>query len=504
MQLIFSQSFSRNTRYLFYLLCSAYTLACSLYLNSVLISCFGLFSCLYLFSTPIPLKTRCATYPLYFFIFLVGSSYWLIYCLLDFSGLGFWSASVLLSIAFFAFAWVLSLPCFVFQSLRNHFHTSYSLSFLLILFDYLRMHTFLATPWLTFGQIPINLSVFKALYPIGGCFLAAYFTLRVLEVFAHALQGRVDKSNRPVFFLLLLLLLYTTSGTIYSFLSTPNTKNAPLSIQLIQPNFSHLDKRDPFLDWQTTLQLLSLTPQNNNLLNVLPEGMFNIPKSELTLAELSQTNFFYNSILGISYQYDTNFNPVILGTNQVHGHYIKKHLVPFGEYVPFSHWLKPYVSYFNHRYEALSNPNFALLSFKNFKFYPLICYDLFFPLGFKSFAQHADALIAVAENTWYRDSAFQPMFLRSARIRALESQTPLLLDMNRGYTSHINANGDIVSFLPFDTRDQLKVNLYHKMPMRFTPYLYLSDGLIVLMICLFETLCLLAHSSVSYAKRHKG
>ena len=309
----------------------------------------------------------------------------------------------------------------------------------------------------------------------------------------NVINGRIDKDGRYlllffVFFSISLLSLYGLS--FLSPHSPPESKS--LRINLIQPNFSHLDTRDPLIDWQTSLHLLALNQKSKRHVNVLPEGILSLSKSQLPLSDLENSQFLQNTILGLNYFSGSDFNPMLIGTNQVHGRYVKQHLVPFGEYLPFSTLLKPYIAFFNdHRSAASNRSRFSLLTYAGFKFYPLICYDLFFPLSNKTSIQSSDAFVAIAENTWYRDSVFQRLFLKAAKIRALETQTPLLLDMNRGYTSHIDQYGRVVSSLPYDVRSTLNTTVYKKNQQYPPFYSYLSDGFIVFLLFLFETTTLI-------------
>ncbi|MEC8881847.1 MAG: apolipoprotein N-acyltransferase [Pseudomonadota bacterium] len=468
---------------------SAFLMSYSLYSESTLVALFALFSFMYLFTIPLSFLSQLLTYSLFFIFFLSHSSYWLVYCLSDFSGLSFSLSVCFLFLVFIPFSIIMSLPCFLFQRFNNKYKFFYSLSFFLILFDYLRMHSFLAAPWLFYGTIPMNFSFFKLFYSYGGVFFTGYVCLRTFEVLVNVINGRIDKDGRYLLLFFVFSSVSLASLYVFSLLSPhsgPATK--PLRINLIQPNFSHLELRDPMIDWQTSLHLLSLNQKSSHYVNVLPEGILSLSKSQLSLSDLEKSQFLQNSILGLNYFSDSGFNPLLIGTNQVHGRYVKQHLVPFGEYLPFSNLLKPYIAYFdNHRTAAGNRSAFSLLTYSGFKLYPLICYDLFFPLNHKSFIHSSDAIIAIAENTWYRDSVFQRLFLKAAKIRALEAQTPLLLDMNRGHTSHIDQYGRVESSLPYDTRSTLNTTVYKKNQQYPPFYSYLSDGFIVFLLFLFET-----------------
>ena len=161
--------------------------------------------------------------------------------------------------------------------------------------------------------------------------------------------------------------------------------------------------------------------------------------------------------------------------------------MPFGEYLPFTDLFGAYVSFFRSHQSAQTSSSTELFRYHDFSFQPLICYDLFFTSHAKRHMRLADAIIVSAENTFYRDSVFQAMFIRAAQIRAYESQTPVLLAMNRGYTSHISSSGDLIGQLPYDHQGVLSSKITKKSQFFSPPYLFLDD--LTVLFLLFHEFC---------------
>lgn len=488
----------RKTKYVSYLSLSALMLSLSLFTDSSLICFFSLLSFVYIFSIPLKLPSQLLTYPLFFTIFLAFSSHWLIYCLLDFSGLNFFLSCCLLFFILTLFSLIMSAPCFLYQVMIKKFNFTYSLSFLLILFDYLRMHTFLAAPWLFYGVIPSSLSFFQLFYPLGGIFLTGYLCLRTFEVMVNVINGKIDKDGRFLIILFICCSFFSAFFYFSSLFNHQDSQTEKLKIKLIQPNYSHREHRDPYVDWQKTVHLLAVNQDQRKQISVLPEGILSLQSSQMPISELISSEFFNNTILGLNYISGENFTPMMIGTNRVHGRYTKHHLVPFGEYLPLSNILAPHIAFFNTHRTALSSKNFSLFNFYDFNLYPLICYDLFFPLANKNSLSDADALLAIAENTWYRDSLFQSMFIRASKIRALESKKPLLLAMNIGNSLHIDQHGVIQSKLPFNHQGSLSIDIAKSQSKVNQPYAMVSDGFIIVLLFVFESITIFYfHSMLS-------
>ena len=115
----------RKTKYVSYLSLSALMLSLSLFTDSSLICFFSLLSFVYIFSIPLKLPSQLLTYPLFFTIFLAFSSHWLIYCLLDFSGLNFFLSCCLLFFILTLFSLIMSAPCFLYQVMIKKFNFTY-------------------------------------------------------------------------------------------------------------------------------------------------------------------------------------------------------------------------------------------------------------------------------------------------------------------------------------------------------------------------------------------
>jgi apolipoprotein N-acyltransferase len=138
------------------------------------------------------------------------------------------------------------------------------------------------------------------------------------------------------------------------------------------------------------------------------------------------------------------------------GRYDKIHLVPFGEYVPFSrllffaHKLTGKVSKFD-RGEA--RETFRL---NGHRYGVFICYEAVFADEVRQFARMgAEVLVNISDDGWYGDTSAPWQHLNMARMRAIENRRWILRDTNNGVTAAIDPYGRVRQSIPRHVEDAL-------------------------------------------------
>jgi len=144
------------------------------------------------------------------------------------------------------------------------------------------------------------------------------------------------------------------------------------------------------------------------------------------------------------------FQNTVLALGNGSGQYIKRHLVPFGEYVPFEGMLRGLIKFFdlpmsrNISGAWLQPPVFAgglLLSIS-------ICYEVAYPELVRQSTRDADLLVTVSNDTWFGSSIGPWQHLQMARMRALENGRALVRATNNGVTALIDHRGRLQATLP--------------------------------------------------------
>jgi apolipoprotein N-acyltransferase len=143
------------------------------------------------------------------------------------------------------------------------------------------------------------------------------------------------------------------------------------------------------------------------------------------------------------------------------GRYDKIHLVPFGEYVPFSRFLffarklTGKVSKFD-RGEERKVFRLGTQSGASHRYGIFICYEAVFADEVRQFAQlGAEVLVNISDDGWYGDTSAPWQHLNMARMRAIENRRWILRDTNNGVTAAIDPYGRVRQSIPRHAEDAL-------------------------------------------------
>ena len=145
----------------------------------------------------------------------------------------------------------------------------------------------------------------------------------------------------------------------------------------------------------------------------------------------------YNSIIAFDKNYDF-IKP-----------YGKRHLVPFGEYLPLDKIVTkifPFVSNMT-LFDSVLTPGESadIMSINGVKYGGLVCFDSIFPeLARKSVKDGADILIIATNDSWFRDSPAVYQHNAQAVLRAVENNRYVIRSANTGVSAFISNTGKIL------------------------------------------------------------
>jgi apolipoprotein N-acyltransferase len=132
--------------------------------------------------------------------------------------------------------------------------------------------------------------------------------------------------------------------------------------------------------------------------------------------------------------------------------YDKTHLVPFGEYMPFTKWLPwlQYLSPLGNGSSASDRP--ACFDLKNICLVPNICYESTLPhvireqlVALRREGMEPQILVNLTNDGWFWGSSELEMHLACGVYRAVENRRPMVIAANTGISASIDGNGVIVS-----------------------------------------------------------
>ncbi len=332
---------------------------------------------------------------------------------------------------------------------------------LLIGFEWLLTWFLTGFPWLAagYGQIDSPLSGFA---PLGGVVLVS--TMTAVSAMGFVLAGRTlwrGGSARPVrnrragLWMAVALLPWLVGAGIsrISWTEPGELKTAALvQGNVAQTTKWEADTRLPIIRHYRTLT----EPYWGADLILWPEAaltVFDHQAAEL-LAVLDERGKATGSalVLGLpAVEVHTDgtydFLNTARGLGTAEGRYVKRRLVPFGEYVPFEELLRGIIGFFDLPMSH-SRPgawNQAPIRVNGGRASMAICYEIVYP---ELVREDVDVLLTISNDTWFGDSIGPWQHLAIARMRALENGRWLLRATNNGITAIVDDRGVVRARLP--------------------------------------------------------
>jgi apolipoprotein N-acyltransferase len=168
-----------------------------------------------------------------------------------------------------------------------------------------------------------------------------------------------------------------------------------------------------------------------------------------------------------------------MGINE--GVYYKRHLVPFGEFMPMRWLLEPLVDLLQIPMSdfASGDNSKPLLQLAGYPAGISICYEDAFGEEVIEALPEAAFLVNASNDAWFGDSLAPPQHLQIARMRALETGRFLLRSTNTGISAIIQPDGELQGYSPAFQMHVLKGEIQ---PMTgTTPYARVGNWAVVLL-----------------------
>ena len=329
-------------------------------------------------------------------------------------------------------------------------------------------------PWLSLGYAFIDTPL-AHLAPLGGLYAVSWAALLsvglALAVFSTQGAGRIGAG-------LGLVLLWGLTWQVER-LTWTQPSGPAVPVALVQSNLSIQEKwrRAPTAILEEYWRL-SRTQRSAQLV-VWPEVAITQPldtQPEGLRRRLVEhpADFVFGTILTDG---DKQYNTLVaLRADAPPQRYLKRKLVPFGEYLPW---------------RSLTAPLLRLTGFELYDFAPgpanqppieagglrlavSICYEDVFPRIWHAQVAGAGALINVNEDGWFGDSLAPHQRLQMARMRAREAERPLLRSTNTGPSALIDWRGRVVQRTPLFERTVLTGRVEPRRGL--TPYVRFGNG----------------------------
>ncbi|GAB4356869.1 MAG: apolipoprotein N-acyltransferase [Immundisolibacter sp.] len=310
--------------------------------------------------------------------------------------------------------------------------------------EWLRGWLLTGFPWLApgYSQIDSPLGAYAPLAGVAGVGLAV---LALAAALAWLSTGA--RCRWPAVAVLVLL----PAGVLVDRLEWSEPVGPALQVALLQGNVEQQIKWDPAYFAQTLARYLALTraaagadviiwPENaiSALPSQLPAGYFDTVRAAAAGAAV---------LVGIPTEDpDGRYYNAVLQLTPPGGEYRKRHLVPFGEYVPLQRQIGPLLDLL-----AVPMSDFSTggagqmpLQVAGTRAAASVCYEILFAQEMRV-AANAQWLVNVSNDAWFGDSIAPPQHLQTARMRARELARPIARATNTGLTALIDHRGRVTA-----------------------------------------------------------
>ena len=420
---------------------------------------------------------------------------WVYISMHDFGGAGMFSSCLLTSLFFGFWALFPALAGYVSVKIlpvNRGLVSMMGMPLVWLLVEYFRGYLVLnGFPWLQTGYSQLETPL-AGYIPVAGVYGTGFLAAFTASACVHIFQT----SKHRLLLAASLAAIWITGGVLQTIKWTQPIGNA-FRVSLIQGNIRQDQKWRPENKLNTLQYYKTLTEAHwDSAVIVWPETSIPAYFSEVNewfLAPLSKAAQQHKSDLVVSLpahgDSEAEKYNAVMTLGKEAGMYRKKHLLPFGEYLPW----QPVSGFILNRLD-LRLGNFrpggidqALLKAGGYPFITSICYEDAFGEAGTIGLPEAAYLVNVTNDGWFGDSIEPHQHLQIARMRAMETGRFLLRSTNTGVTAVIAPDGKIISQAPLFKATVLTEVIT---PMGgMTPYARLGDKpviyvLVILMVCI--------------------
>ncbi|MFK8040286.1 MAG: apolipoprotein N-acyltransferase [Rickettsiaceae bacterium] len=371
------------------------------------------------------------------------------------------------------------IPCSIFSWIvadKKYYHLVFCISW--VLCEFLRSWMFTGFPWnllgyaFTFSDILIQTSSLWGIY--GLSFIVIYISSSLYLVIENKTICQMNDDSKCYGLIgssCLIMIIIVVFGMVKLY-KYPN-EFLEFKFRLVQPSIQQHDKWSEKELLGNLDKHIAISKLDGDIDTVIwSEAALNVPYNLPIIKEKIQGLLSYknaNLITGsIGYEQNEdsfklyNIMQAISHYDQILFTYAKSHLVPFGEYIPFSDILplqkitKGIIDYSPGIKQIVYLDSIAIL--------PLICYESIFSDEVQLALNNADVIINVTNDAWFGNSSGPYQHLHIARMRAVENGIPILRVANNGISAVIDSNGSIIASLGLNYVGKIDSKLPSKLP----------------------------------------
>lgn len=335
-----------------------------------------------------------------------------------------------------------------------------------ILFEWVRGWLFTGFPWLDIGvaQITGPLAGYLPLVGEYGTGLIMLLVL-VLLVLSWTHWQALRQWRRPAIMVLSAAVI-VGSGQVLNSVSWTKPVGAPVKVGIAQGNVPQMQKFNPNVLLDTLKNYLNLTEElsASHQLDLVvwpetavPDVLDHLGWFRKILREHAEKGG-YDMLVGAFAQDDEkHYYNALVGIPAKVGQYEKRHLVPFGEYMPMRKIIDLFSGLIEIPMSDLTSgaEDQPLPVIKGVPVGASICYEAAIAREIRKSLPDARVFVNASNDSWFGDSFAPYQHLQMAQVRALEFGRPMLRATNTGVSALIDAQGNLTKVLPLDKRGVL-------------------------------------------------
>jgi len=351
-----------------------------------------------------------------------------------------------------------------------------------VLREWVMSWLFSGFPWLLLGYTQIDTSL-VGYAPVLGVYGLSALVLVITAVLYLQIEAVVNGSNQARVArvaLVMVISVWIVGHFLTGYEHTQGEKT--VSVSAVQGNIDQRTKWTrrmivPILETYTSLT----SSEWGRELIVWPEASITLFRQNAfgQLDRLDQMAGDSGStlVLGIPDR-DANggFQNSAVAIGKGDGQYIKRHLVPFGEYVPLEEQIRGVIAFFDlpMSHNQPGPEGQAPLTAGDLTLSLSICYEVVFGDLVRRTVSDPDVLITISNDTWFGDSIGPWQHFQMARMRAVENGKYMVRATNNGVTAIIDDKGKVLGSLPQFEPGVLRGEIIVKEGV--TPYARLGSG----------------------------
>lgn len=346
---------------------------------------------------------------------------------------------------------------------------------LYVVFEWMSTKTWAAVPW---GRLAVGQTEFLPMIQISSV-LGSYAVTFILVFFGCALGVAVAKyravetvsSLRPLAFAAAILALNISFGIVRGITYSVPDNSREVTVAAIQGNISSHEKWTDESYYKTQREYMALTlaaAEEGACITVFPETpiTYNINGNSGSVVkryfEAVAEDSGCTVITGVFTKNDDGVSEnSVIAVSPNNGvtpqKYVKRHLVPFGEYVPMRKFVSvifpPLSDIAMLSGDLAAGSEATLLDTEYGKIAPLICFDsIYETLAMDSIRAGGELITLSTNDSWFLDSAAVWEHNRHAVLRSVEFGRYIVRSANTGVSSVISPVGEIIRYIdPLET-----------------------------------------------------